>query len=220
MRNRNGLPVKIIDLSHPFDSSAPVYPGEEPPVITQESTIEKHGYNEKHLSFCIHAGTHLDVPAHMIEGGRTIDSFDISDFSGKAYCIDVSRLSYDTIDINILSPHKDFIERSDFVILHSGWYRYSWSDSYFTGYPVLSHEAAEWLAGFSLKGIGIDMISIDSVGSTEYRNHKTLFNKDMIIIESLKDTDQIIGEEFLLHAFPLNINGGDGSPVRAVAVLE
>ncbi len=188
-------------------------------MITQESVIEKHGYNEKHIASCTHSGTHLDVPSHMISGGRTIDSFDISDFTGKAYCIDVSRLSYDTIDINMLSPHKDFIERSDFVILHSGWYRYSWSDSYYTGYPVLSLKAAEWLAGFNLKGIGIDMISVDPVGTTDYRNHKFFFRNNMIIIENLKDTEHLIGKEFIFHAFPLNITGGDGSPVRAVAVL-
>jgi kynurenine formamidase len=41
----------------------------------------------------------------------------------------------------------------------------------------------------------------------------------MIIIENLKDTDELTGKEFTLHAFPLNITGGDGSPVRAVAVL-
>ncbi len=211
--------MKIIDLSHPLDNTTPVYPGDEPPVITQESTMEKQGYNEKHLSFCSHAGTHLDVPAHMIHGGKTIDSFDISSFTGRACCIDISRLSYDTVDINTLLPYKEFIERSDFVILHSGWHRYSWSDSYFTGYPVLSHDAAEWLTGFSLKGIGIDMISIDSVGTPDYRNHNIFFTKNMIIIENLKDTDLLIGEEFTFHAFPLNITGGDGSPVRAVAVI-
>lgn len=212
--------MKIIDLSHSFDATTPVYPGEEPPVITQEAAIEKQGYDEKHLSFCIHAGTHIDAPAHMIKGGSTIDSFDISSFIGKGYGIDISKLSYDVIDIGMLSVHKEYVKKSDFVILHSGWYRYSWSDSYFTGYPVLSTDAAEWLAGFTLKGIGIDAVSVDPVSTADYRNHKIFFKRNMIIIENLRDTDLLIEKEFTFHAFPLNITGGDGSPVRAVAVID
>lgn len=211
--------MKIIDLSHTFDSAAPVYPGCEPPLISQEATIEKEGFAEKQLSFCIHTGTHMDVPAHMIPGGATIDSMDISHFTGRGYAIDVSMFSYDTISVETLSAHKAYIEKTDFVILHSGWYRYSWSDSYFTGYPVLSAEAAEWLAGFNLKGIGIDMISVDPVESKNYRNHMTFFRRNIIIIENLKDTDPLAGREFTFYAFPLNIAGGDGSPVRAVAVI-
>jgi len=211
--------MKIIDLSHPFDTTMPVYPGEEPPVITQESTIANHGYNEKHLAFCSHIGTHADVPAHMITNGKSIDQFDISAFTGKACGIDISRLSYDVIDVSLLSDYKSFIEKSEFIILHSGWYKYSWSDSYFSGYPVLSPEAAEWLTGFNLKGIGIDMISVDPVGTSDHRNHKIFFSNNMIIIENLKDTEYLIGKEFTFHAFPLNITGGDGSPVRAVAVI-
>lgn len=211
--------MKIIDLSHTFDSTTPVYPGCEPPVISQDATIEGLGFAEKQLSFNTHTGTHIDVPAHMIPGGSTVDSLDISRFAGRGYAIDVSMFSYDTISVETLSEYKERIEKADFVILHSGWHRYSWSDTYFTGYPVLSQEAAEWLAGFNLKGIGVDMISVDPVESKDYRNHMVFFSRNMIIIENLRETDYLPGKEFTLYAFPLNIKEGDGSPVRAVAVI-
>ncbi len=211
--------MKYIDISHPFDVTTPVYPGSEPPAITQESTIQNNGFNEKQICFSIHSGTHIDAPAHMLTGGATIDSLDISHYTGRGYAIDVSACSKGKIDISMLSPHREKLESADFLILHSGWHMYSSGAEYYSGFPVLSDEAAEWIAGFSLKGIGVDMVSVDPVNSTDYVNHMTFFRRNMIIIENLKDTEQLIGKEFILNVFPLNITGGDGSPVRAVAVI-
>lgn len=211
--------MKYIDISHPFGAATPVYPGSEPPAITQEFTIENNGFNEKHLSFFNHSGTHIDAPAHMLTGGATIDSLDISHFTGRGYAIDVSGCSNDNIDVTLLLPHREKLVSADFLVLHSGWHRYSSGANYYSGYPVLSDESAEWIAGFNLKGIGVDMISVDHVQSTDYRNHMTFFSRNMIIIENLKGTEQLIGREFILYVFPLNITGGDGSPVRAVAAI-
>ncbi|HOP64201.1 MAG TPA: cyclase family protein [Spirochaetota bacterium] len=211
--------MKIIDLSHKFDSMTPVYPGTEPPSISHEATIDNNGFSEKLLTFSTHTGTHIDVPAHIIKGGAAIDTMEISRFTGRGYAVDVSKCSYDLITIKDLIIYEEDIKKADFLILHSGWYRYCWSDSYFTGFPVLSHESAEWLTGFNLKGIGVDTISADPVESTDYSNHMTLLSNNIIIIENLKDTDELTGKEFTFYAFPLNIENGDGSPVRAVAII-
>jgi len=211
--------MKIIDLTHKLDSATPVYPGSEPPLISHHSTIDNDGFSEKLLTLSTHTGTHMDVPAHILKEGLTIDAMDISSFTGKGYAIDVSRCSYDLISVKDLIIHEGFIKKTDFVILYSGWYRYCWSDSYFTGYPVLSHEAAEWLSCFNIKGIGVDSISVDPVESTDYGNHIIFLSNNIIIIENLKNTDELAGKEFTFHAFPLNIENGDGSPVRAVAFI-
>ncbi len=212
--------MKVIDLSHTIGTSIPVYPGSEPPVITQESTIEKNGSAEKRLSFLSHTGTHIDAPSHMLKGGASLEEMDISLFTGRGCAVDVSEPVDGLITPEALLPHRDLIDRSDFLILHSGWYRYSRSDSYFKGFPVLSSGAAEWLTGFKLKGVGVDMISVDPVESTDYCNHLIFFRNNMIIIENLRNTDHLLGLEFTLHVFPLKISGGDGSPVRAVAIIS
>ena len=42
----------------------------------------------------------------------------------------------------------------------------------------------------------------------------------MLIIENLTNLDAIPGDEFELIATPLAIGGRDGSPVRAIAVVD
>ena len=42
---------------------------------------------------------------------------------------------------------------------------------------------------------------------------------EVVIIESLRNLEKL-PETFTLVAFPLNLKGLDGSPVRAVAIIE
>jgi kynurenine formamidase len=42
----------------------------------------------------------------------------------------------------------------------------------------------------------------------------------MIIIENLCNLRQLIHKEFIFSALPLKIEGADGSPVRACAIIE
>ena len=42
---------------------------------------------------------------------------------------------------------------------------------------------------------------------------------EIVIVEALRNLDRL-PERFTLSAFPLNLKGIDGSPVRAVAIIE
>ena len=74
------------------------------------------------------------------------------------------------------------------------------------------------LSEFSLKGIGIDAISIDSIKSTAFAVHKILLAKNILIIENLTNLDSIGTEFFILSVLPLKSQEADGSPVRAVGM--
>jgi kynurenine formamidase len=45
-----------------------------------------------------------------------------------------------------------------------------------------------------------------------------LLGRDVIVVESLSGLDRIDGGEVLFIAFPLALEGGTGSPVRAVVI--
>ena len=70
----------IIDLTHKIESGMPVFPGTPEVKISQFSTIEKDDFAEKEIQLATHIGTHMDAPAHMISGGKTLDQFLISYF--------------------------------------------------------------------------------------------------------------------------------------------
>lgn len=197
----------------------PVYPGTEPPVFTTGCSIDTTGFLEKKISLYSHTGTHIDAPAHMIKGHNTLDMLPVEHFYGPAFLIDIDHVAVKSIGIKQLEPHQGKIQAAEFLLIHTGWSRYWGSEKYFTGYPVLSLEAARWLSRFRLKGFGLDTISADTEDGSEYPIHKELLRNNIIIIENLANLAELPCRQFEFACFPLNFKDADGSPVRAVAFI-
>jgi len=209
----------LIDLTHPIHEDMPVYPGTEQPVIITGCSIEQDGFLEKKVTFYSHTGTHMDAPAHLIQGGKFLDQYDISRFCGSAIALHLETNVNKSITLRDLKPVEDQLKHVDFLLIHTGWSRFWGTDDYFTGFPVLTSEAAEWVSGTGLKGIGFDAISADSADTRTYPIHKILLGSDMVIVENLANIDQIHEETFDFSCFPLYFQQADGSPVRAVATI-
>lgn len=206
-----------IDLTHPIHEDMPVYPGTEQPVTSIGCSIEKDGFLEKKITFYSHTGTHMDAPAHMIKGGKFLDQYDIGHFHGSAIVVHLGSKGDNAIDLGVLKPVENQLKNIDFLLIHTGWSRYWGTDNYFYNFPVLTPEAAEWVAGRGLKGIGFDAISADSADTRTYPIHKILLGSDMVIVENLVNLDQLHGGAFEFSCFPLYFQQADGSPIRAVA---
>ncbi len=209
--------MQTIDLTHPIAPDMPVYPGTKSPLIKIESTIDENGFLERELTISSHTGTHIDAPAHLIKEQNTLDLLPIDHFHGPALLVNLVNLPSKTIAVEQLALYQDQIKRVDFLLLHTGWSQYWGSDNYFSDYPVLSDEAAHWLSTFTLKGFGIDAISVDPPESHEYPVHHTLLQQNIIIIENLANLADLPGNQFEFCCFPLRLKDADGSPVRAVA---
>jgi len=209
--------MNVIDLTHVIQPGMTVFPGTEPPVFEVGSSIETDGFEEKKITMFSHTGTHMDAPAHIIAGGRKLDQFPIDRFTGKACVVDVSSVEGGKIDVNAVEARAEALREADFVIFRSGWSRYWDSEQYFRGFPVLSPEAAQWLVDAGIKGVGIDMISVDEVDSTDFAVHNILLGADLVIIENLTNLEALPDLLFSFYCFPLKIEQADGSPVRAVA---
>lgn len=209
----------VIDLSHVIEAGMPVFPGTEPPILAEANTIAANGFAEKLISMYSHTGTHMDAPAHMIPGAKTLDDYPISAFFGQAAVVDVRHLHGDQIQLEEVRKHEDRLRRADFLILRTGWSEKWGQPDYFEGFPALTSEAAAWLAGLGLRGVGIDAISLDRMQDEDFPVHHTLFKAGMFFIENLTNLEEA-GMDFQLTCFPLYIKDADGSPVRAVAICE
>ena len=212
--------MRIIDLTHPISPNMPVYPGTEPPVFTTGCSIEEAGFLEKKITFYSHTGTHIDAPAHLIEGQKTLDQLPVEQFFGKALRINCANIHHKTIETSVLEPLRNKIKDVDFVLIQTGWSQYWGTEQYFADYKVLSVESAKWLSNFDLKGIGLDTISADSADTQVYSVHKTFLRKNIVIIENLNNLAKLPKDEVTLSCFPLHFKQADGSPVRAVALVE
>lgn len=211
--------MKTLDLSQKLSSTMPVYPGTEQPQIHQATTIEKDGFAEKLITFYSHTGTHLDAPAHLFSAGKTLDQFESDKFFGRGVVLNAEgrpgNITRDEVEER-LDPAGEI----DFLLVHTGWSR-KWGDpAYFEGFPVFDAEAAHYLAERGLQGVGIDAISVDPVGSTDMPNHRILLKRELIIVENLANLERLAEVSFHFCCFPLYFQQADGSPIRAVALVQ
>lgn len=208
--------MKIIDLSHIITPNMPVYPGTEQPQFIQANTIAQDGFAEKKITCYSHTGTHIDAPAHILEGQPHLDELLINSFLGHALCLPVNDPE---IKIGHFQPYQEQLMQLDFVLLATGWSKYWGDEQYYKEYPVLTSAAAEFLCQFELQGIGFDTISADPEDSTDFPVHKALL-KHMVVIENLANLDKVVDKKFLFSCLPLKIAEADGSPVRAIAIMD
>lgn len=207
--------MKIYDLSHTISSDMTVYSKDTIPTITKVADIDNDGYQESLMKIYSHNGTHIDSPKHMVEGSG-LDDMDINNFIGQAMIINVEGML--KIELDYIKKYENDLKNIDFLILKSGWSRYWKTKKYFEGYPTLTKEATLYLSKSNLKGLGIDMISVDHYNSNTYENHNILLTYNKIIVENITNLDKV-ATKFLFSAMPLKYNDADGSPTRAVAII-
>jgi len=211
--------MQVIDLSHPISPGMPVYPGTEPPVFSTGTSISAEGFVEKKITLFSHTGTHVDAPAHLIEGAMTLDELPLDQFIGKALVLGLEGCKGPVIGMKDLERFTDAVDAAEFVLIRTGWSRYWGTERYFQRFPVLSLEAARWLADFDLKGVGFDTISPDPMDTEDYPVHKAFMKRDTIIIENLAHLDLLPDSPFLFSCLPIKFEDADGSPVRAVGLV-
>ena len=117
--------------------------------------------------------------------------------------------------LRIDEPHVRVTEYRFAPAAETGWHRHYGESNYFTDFPSLTQEAATYLAGRRIRLLGMDT---PTPSRDYYEVHHILLGKpaEIVVVESLANLDQL-PEEFLFIGFPLRLENGDGSPIRAVA---
>ena len=219
--------MKIIDLSLRLEEGMMTFPVSWHPFveITQLGRFHVEGRETRKITFGTHSGTHVDAPRHFIQGGPTIDQIDLDKFYGECILLDFHRLA-DKSEITAKMLKEKLAGRMPERVL----FRYDWDErldsiKYYSDHPYLSECACEYLVESNIKLVGFDAPMPDNPsngkGATkDSPNHTILLGHGIVILEYLCNLKLIDNSSFILSAFPLNISEGDGSPVRAVAILE
>lgn len=214
--------MKIIDLTHVISEDMPVYPGTEGPKLQPANSYEVDGFKETLMTMYTHTGTHMDPPAHLFKGRTTLDQFPIDQFVGKAAVIDCTALQEgQQITMEQINQNRENAERAEFILFHLGWDKYWGTPQYFGNYPYADDEVVEFLIQGKKKGVGLDVIGIDPIADENLTIHKKLFqNNEIVVIENLRNLDLVGHNLFTFFALPLKHIDADGSPIRAIAVLD
>lgn len=208
----------IYDLSHPLYPEMLLYPGTPSIKIKKVNTIEMSGYNETQLTFTSHVGTHVDAPAHLITDGKSLEQFSPDTFWGLAAFIDC-RACKSSIDLQWIQKNQALLIGCPIIILATNFCK-KWPDSsYFSDYPVLTNDAAEFLVSMNIKILGMDTISVDPMNSVNLPIHHILLENMCLIIENVLIPDELIGNRAEMVLSPIKYPAADGSPVRIWAKI-
>ena len=133
-----------------------VYPGDAPVRFTTLRTIKDTGYHVSEFCMSTHAGTHVDVPFHVILDDRTVDKLSLEALVGEAEVLDFGELKPgDEITSAHLDSFVDRVKAGSRLLLKTGWGKRWGKPGYFDDFPGLSEGAAMWLASREVGFVGL-----------------------------------------------------------------
>ena len=210
----------LTELSHHISDRQQVFPGHPSVRIKNWKTLSANGRSVQEISLGNHTGTHMDTPSHFFKEGACITAIPPERLFGEALVLDYTEkrrgdkiTQSDLVDKNVTFPRKAI------VLLNTGWDRLFRNKEYLLDYPCLSLDAAEYLADGKINIIGMDFPSPGPVGQEGDEIHKLLLQNDILLIESMKNLDNVKTKDKILAA-PLAVKNCSGSPCRVFAFPE
>ncbi len=209
--------MQVYDVSVPLSGATPTYPGDPGIEIEEWLTLAKgDAANVSLVHFGVHSGTHVDAPAHFIEGGSKVGSLPLESLIGEAEVVEVAN------DVRVIDA--DFVaancargsQRILFKTRNSAFWD-NMQDGFREDYTYLHPDAAQLLVESRVKLVGIDYLSVEEFKSVKFETHHTLLSSDVVILEGL-DLRAVSGGLYELICLPLKIAGGsgDGAPARVI----
>ncbi len=157
--------MKIYDISMPIHSAMTVYKNKEEkrPKLEIIRDYETSSAFESKISLEMHTGTHLDMPLHMLEGGKTIEALDLEKVIRPCKVFDFTALSE---KISKPDLEKKQIEIGDFLLFKT---KNSYQQDFDFEFVYLDELGASYLKEKKVVGVGIDALGIERAQS----NHVT-----------------------------------------------
>lgn len=226
--------MPLYDLSPMVTPETPHWPGDQDFTQVQRWRIaDGSSVNVATMTTSAHIGSHIDAPAHVIDGGPTIDSIPLDACIGACLLVDVT----DLID-RTLSPHApapasairariatlpaaSAATRQDDAASVGGIerillrHRSAPGSAWLTDSPGIDPEFVTWFAEQGGCLLGIDLDSFDPLTSQVLPAHHAAISGGVVMLEglALAAVPEGIGD---LAALPIAWAGADAAPVRAV----
>ena len=195
--------MKIYDISQEI-FSCEVYPGDPSPERERLSSMENGElYNLTAFRMCAHNGTHVDAPLHFIQNGMAIDQVPLEAFIGMAYVAEHrgAVTGEDAKKILQKAAHADYRASKRLLI---------------KGEAVVSADAAKIFADAGLFLLGNESQTVGPEDAP-MEVHQILLGAGVILLEGIR-LGHVKEGVYLLNAAPLNLEGADGAPCRAILI--
>jgi len=168
------------------------------------------------IDFGLHSGTHVDAPAHFIEGGTKVDALPLQSLVGEAEVVEVPEHIKVIDESFIVANCIRGSQRILFKTRNSSFWNNP-EEGFRVDYTYVDAPAARQLVNSGVKLVGIDYLSIERFDPEEYETHHILLSQNVVILEGL-DLRKVAAGLYELICLPLKIAGGsgDGAPARTI----
>jgi arylformamidase len=208
--------MTIYDISLAISESLVVWPGDPPVRITQPRHIDRGDRaTVSRLEMSAHTGTHVDAPAHFVQGGAGVDALDLGALVGLALVAEAP--DADTLTADVLAELAIPLgtERVLFRTRNSNLWAQG-EREFREDFVAITEDGARWLIERGIRLVGVDYLSVGPF-SALVPTHEMLLQASIVLVEGLNLSGVRPGM-YQLVCLPLKIVGADGAPARAILI--
>jgi arylformamidase len=203
---------QVIDISVPNRRGMHVYPGDPTLRVEPARRIENGDVcNLSVLMMGSHTGTHVDAPYHFLADGPRLGDVPLDRMVGEALVADLRGRA--AIDAAALADVP--LRAGDILLCLTDNSRRWGAPEFQRDFTYLTEDAADVLVARGVRALGMDYLSIERFGSTEFPVHRRLLGAGVFVIEGL-DLGAVAPGRYTLVCLPLKFPDLDGAPARAV----
>jgi arylformamidase len=208
--------MSIYDISLPISASLVVWPGDPPVSITAVAHLDRGDHaTVSRLEMSAHTGTHVDAPAHFIQGGVGVDALDLSALVGLALVAEVREADALTADVLAELAIPLGAERVLFRTRNSNLWAQG-KREFDEDFVAITEDGARWLIERGIRLVGVDYLSVGPF-SAPRPTHQMLLQAGIVLVEGL-NLSGIRPGIYQFMCLPLRIVGADGAPARAILI--
>ena len=199
--NQKTTGLKFYDLSHPWGLGVPNWPYFEDVKIERIHYHAKSGVLTQRITTVMHSTTHIDAPAHVIEGTPFMDEMPLEGFFGTGVVVSIPKGKWEVITAEDLENARPKIRAGDIVIVNTGWHhKFGDNSDYYHYSPGTYKEAGEWMVEKKIKMFGIDCQALDHPLGTAIGPHSKM---GPLIPHLLDEYREWSGGREVIEDFPL-----------------
>lgn len=230
-----GSYTQALDLTHTITPETPVFPGNPQPVIEPLRTYADDGYYANKLTYAEHTGTHMDAPAHFVEGMPYANELRVQQFFAPLAIIDISERAASDPDAQVMpdditawESEHGALPAGAFVAMNSGWDARIDDPASFINlgeddvlhFPGFHPDATTLLVEErDITGIGVDTLSLDYGPSTDFGSHFALLGAGKYGLEGLAALGSVPATGALIVVGGPKFTTGSGGPSRVIALF-
>lgn len=210
--------MQIYDISVPVaPGETPTYPGDPGLEVGAWSAISRgDAANVSVLHLGAHTGTHVDAPAHFIEGASGLAALPLDALVGEARVVEVPADAPAVEELHVGADALRGATRVLFKTRNSAFWEAP-RGRFREDFTYIEPAAARALVRAGVRLVGFDYLSIEKFGSEDFATHLALLSAGVVVVEGL-DLRAVAPGLYELFCLPLKIaaGSGDGAPARAV----